>query len=352
MIAGIKRVDLRKLSRRWHVVYNEQGKPVEQYSVADKSTYYRLQRELAAVGRDALEDFTLWQVLELGRSEGSAARASAVVWVALYSTGANPIERVADPTMNWYYRVQLRSYINRLAAWILGDADADPEDRTWARDMITKLASVPLKQSKKPKKAKKKTPNTPPITPHDLSVLHEVVERRHKRHGFLRPWAKPVMSIMLKTAPGIASELCYIERDTLLDALTEHDDQGKTGALPLWSRRKKARLIPVALIEDELRTLAAWPADWGTISDIIAPRANHRTTYAAAQIRKELKETFAEAGIEWIPSRSIKALKWGAMLEVFKRTKDLVTIQQVFGVSVEHLKRFSCFDVEVDKSTS
>jgi hypothetical protein len=349
VISDLQKVNLRKLAKRWKHTYDEQGKPVESYMVVDRSAYYKLQRQLAAVGREVLEDFRYWQVVELGLTEENAKRTAALVWVALYSTGSNPIERVADDKLNWYYRVQLRSGLSRLVAWILADEDMAPEDKAWARELATAMAAVPLRKAKP--KPKPRDPKATPLTEDDFAVLFEVVERRHKRHGFLRPWARPVIRLLLKAAPSISSELLYIERDTLVDALTDHE-HGKTGAVPLWRRRKKARLVPVPLIEDEVRTLVNWPADWGTLVDLIAPLHKDRMNQATNRVRQEVRAVFEEAGIPHEGVRTYSAMRWGAIISTFKRTKDYVTVQQMFGVTIDRLKEISFLQLDESEGES
>jgi len=333
----IPRVSLEELSKTWKVRYDEDGKPLEKFAVVDKSRYYKLQKQLAKVGRELLEDFRLWQITELGVTDANARRALSVAWVALYTTGGKPVERLYDEEVSWYAKAALQSALRRLTTWILSDDDASFEDRSWARQVISEMTLLPPGTIPPPRDPKKVKPKKPPkkrfmLSDDDLLVLNEVIDRRHKREGYKRPWARLVCRLLLHTAASKA-EIVNLEKEQVVKALAEYDADPRRGAISLWRRRARARVIPVTLIEGELRDLAAWPIPWGTVADIIAPTVDvdRRTTTATSRFAREWHSVCKEVGMSWSGAKLMHGLREALTIRVFKQTRDLVLVQQLFG---------------------
>jgi integrase len=336
MISEVRKMNLLELSKKWKEEYDEHGLLVERREVFDKHQYYVLQHKLAKIGAEALADFEKWLVVEMGLSEEAATRTRALCWVALYSTGANPIEKLRA-NISWYYKIQLRSALGKLAAWIQSDPDSTPEDRAWARKVVNGMADTPVYSDTWTPRIPRKVRGVPKtLSEDDYVVLLEVVERRHKRQGFRTPWARPLCRIVLLAAAS-TDEVVYIERDVVLEALTDKR-QGRPAGLPLWKRGQRSRMVPLSLVEDELLTLAQWPAEWGTVADIVAPLADdNRMTTAAYYLRREWTAVCTEAGVD---RTTPQMLRWRAAHATFKATKDYVLVQQMFGIDIPKMKRY------------
>jgi hypothetical protein len=354
MIHELPKLDLMEAARRWKTTYDEHGRPLEHYQVFNKSAYRKLQREIGRAGRQMLDDFTRWQVLTLGMSETTAQGITALVWVALYTTGADPIQLLREPAgMRWPHQARLRSGLTRLIAWILEDPDTEPEDRVWARTLAKDMMHLPpppalqRRRNDPNRPPPRPPPRVAPIVEQDLLVLREVIERRHNREGFRRPWARPVVGLWSASAAS-AEELVYVEQGGVREALQEYEQTG-VGGLSLWGKGKKARVIPAFFILDELRVLANWPAEWGTLADIIS---NGSLVAAAARVRKEVRETFIEAGIiergdkkARIPHKNYRR---ALAAHCYRRTKDWVTVQQMFSLDYVAIKRFVTLPTDVE----
>ena len=338
MISEIRRVNLRESARQWQTEYDEYGRPVEQHLSQDYSRYCTLQRKLAAVGRELLDDFRLWQVTELGILNSTALRTVSLVWISLYTTGANPMELIEGDKMSTFMRKHLTSGLRRLVAWMLSTRDTTSEDRKWAQQLAARLEAYYHNQPRKPRKPRVRPKGPEPMSEDDLMVLHEVVERRHKAFGFRRPWMKPIMKLILKTGLGRATVLT-LEREQVVEALAQHD-QGKPAAISIWRKhdRSMTRLIPVPLVEEELRTLTNWPADWGTVADLVAPASQtpeNRASTSLRNLRVELRAICEQAGLEIF---DYYRLRRTLILITFRTTRDYLGVRQMFGMGMKELR--------------
>ena len=290
----------------------------------------------------AVKPFRRWLERSRGYNSGTADRLSHVAWLAIAQHPADPTRKLLDDNLAYPQKTDLRTALRQFASYLLQAPKSSPKEQEYARYIINTMSLIPLRDplAITSPSAGKDQKSTDPMPEEDVVRFLEAVENRHIREGARHPWARPLFRMAALVGLVESPLIVQIERTSIHEAVMD-EDKGKKGGLTILSRKSRSRIIPVSLVEAELRALALWPIPFGTIADLIAPRVDYPAVTAQQKFRTELAATAKEAGI-FEPRRTAYALKRAALLRLYREHKDLIQIQAVFGTTIRGLKKMEC----------
>lgn len=303
----------------------------------------KLTGQVAKQAQTAIKPFQDWLERSQGHNATHAAHLSHTAWLAIVQHPANPARRLLDEELAHPQKATLRTALREFASYLLQTPKSNAQEQAYARRIINAMSVIPLRDpltviSHSPRKKGPKA--TDPMPEDDVTRFLEAIETRHIREGSRHPWARPLLRIA--TLVGLVEPhlVVQIEKKSINEAVID-EDQGRKGGLTVWSRKSRSRIIPVSLIEAELRALAYWPVPWGTVADLMAQGTENPSVAAINRYRAELAATAKEAGIFQL-HRTALALKKAALVRLYKEHKDLIQVQAVFGYTIRGLKKMEC----------
>lgn len=343
--ADIRPPDWDALTMRYVEVTQPDGSTMK-VGYPDHEKRRALERKLKAQGTALLDDFVNWQVVDRGLEYKKARRGAGLVWMLLMHGGGDPVAILRRRQLAAVRRYELRGALSRFCSWILQDEDASLADQQWAKRIILDVArTVPRSRTAKARTgdvmslAHRYVPDEvrSPLTllPEHIDRLILAAEEYHQEDGYRRPWARPILRIWLQTGVPYTF-LRFLTYERTADALRRFDAADPTAAVQIWCRakssryRQPSRLIPVALIEPELRVLHNWSMPWSTLTDIAS----------GPIVTQAEKEVVRRSGV--VPPETTlyawrRAIHLAAIRRLFRLTGDILLCQHVSGMRVSAL---------------
>ena len=302
------------------IVYNDQ---VVKFGTPDNKELNRLLKEFQANGAKALKDFESWLIKYDGCTEEVAIRHRRWVWICLVlthdeSTNTSDLALILDNTA---YSVSSMSLLKAaLRRWGAYMQDAN---------LLTQLH---LHRRATRNEHLKKVKIPPKYEPYSDEEWKAILKSQNKWNQDPRyPWAWAVLGLLIKAGLRVNSELVFITRDSVVQALD-------TKALRIWSSSNHGRVIPTNLITKELQALIAFPANWDRLADLIAPVAkpDRRGAKATKKIYPLMHELFEDAGIKRDPKNTrlvYNRLRFTVALKLWQETENLIAVSNFLGYS-------------------
>lgn len=292
--------------------------------------------------RRKLEGFQRWLVRGSGLAEDRAdvnvALVCRAVWEASQEGEGDPLDHLANPMLSKPSYSQLKAALKRYYTWQLVRKSSSDAEKASARRQLGKLAVM---RGPGGLLQRQRGHPTVPLPQEQFRKLMRSLPAWCKKMGPRWPWARGVLGIRLKAAPLIRSELVWVQRSDLVRARV---DGPKWGTIQLWRKTKRAprsKIIPLALIEEEVDFLTDWPWEWGTLADLVAPTTRKRSRGAkAANLIGQATQAFVEdtTGIRLGPNDT-PSLQWATYVWLLKWLKgDWLSLARISGVSETRLR--------------
>lgn len=298
-----------------------------EFPAPDRELLVRARRTVGAAGREALEDFSTWLVEEEGLTPQTAERYAQYLWQAVIATGGRPLQQMERADITVSTKNAIRAAVRQFGVWQNdGELVADVENKRIRRLLKDRRNSKPEKV----------------VQPLSDETLHAFMGALNADRGNpRRPWAWPCISIMVKLGLRARSDLCSgISKQAV--------DEAVSGApLVIIGKRGTRRVVPSSIVHDELETLAAFPYQWGTVADIVAPASDpkNRSNAAYTRIRKAIHEYAETADIDPRELRTHR-LRHTAALRLYEASgHDIMLVAGFLGhASIETTKNYLAKD--------
>jgi hypothetical protein len=334
----------------WHETTTMEGKAIR-VGTHTKTSLLQAQKDRIKRGKNVIEPFTEWLITHYGIQRPYARQQATLAWSVYEETHGNPVSIIQhDITVSYYNYIKIRSALSRFATWISTREDGSDSTRQIGRRISNELLRLPRRGRQThllPDPRGAFLSKNVPYSHTEETNIYIAVERIKEKYGSRWPWFWATIRIYLRVR--VTPEmLVHMKRSDAVYALQRHL-AGEVAGIPLWSRRttKRAnaggtRTIPVSLIKDELLSLVYWPYEWSTLADLIAPRIppERRVSVATRRVKARFKDVIKESGVPWDSHNSNIRIKYTAMRRIYEETKDLLLLQQIFGVNAARLKRF------------
>ena len=284
------------------------------FTALPASVLLKARKRLAAKGREVMQPFREWLIEETGVGDTTANAYCLYVWNALIVTGGEPMKQLHRTDLSYNTKNIMKAAFKRFAAFT-GDTA-----------LFTDLASHKTTRLIKDRKKTKPTKVKRPFTRGEVDALLGAVNEHKDDPRY--PWAWPILRIIIKLGLRTRIDACWIEKVRVQEAV-------KVGALRIWSKREKMRVVPTRGVQEELEVLLRWPFEWEIVADIVAPGAPHdkRANAAYDKLRKRLKYYAEMVGI---PPEDMQThrLRHSAALRLYKETNhNIVAVSQLLGHS-------------------
>jgi len=330
----------------YHEHVDHETGQVQRYGVVNQARLLELRKRMAATGRAVLEPFRDWLVELEGKSDARADQVVALSWTAMWETSNRPWQKLYRTDIAWRQRLVLRGALRLFASWLLTSGDRPLVEQQFGKELLNELNKLPDARPRlRDKREAKDHPQVEPLPEEQIQQLLQQLKSRHYRVGGQYPWAHSCCSAVIKTAAKPA-ELMWVTMDQVARAYHDLED-GAEATLPIWGSKSRARVIPAALIAEEIETWHHWPAPWQVIADIVAARvtlANRRPARGGAMISQQLRAACTEIGIEHRPKALRHAIRWAGVKRLYKQYGTYLAVQQITGIPVERLRRFAWLD--------
>jgi integrase len=310
------------------------------------STKQRMSAKVRKLGMEATKPFRDWLEESEGKNPENAKNTAMLAWWAIVEHGDNPTCKLLDDTLTVVTKNSIRRALRLFASYLIQDYLSGAREKSYARLIINSLAHIRIRNPLDPT-PKVYKPSTPPMPESDIAKLLQAVETRHIREGARHAWARPMLRMSILTGLTRASEIVQIEKSAVREALLDFD-QDEPATLAIWVSKDRSKIIPVHLVEAELRSLDIWPVPWGTLADLVTPGAQDRPTAALSRYRTELKNTCVEAGVYRGQTTNISITN-AAIRRIYSKTRDLLLVQALSGVSIARLKQLDWLGDLIDE---
>lgn len=315
--------------------------------IVDRSKLYNMFRERRAKGRETMAPFVSWCVTYKGLSDANADRKGAMVFTAMWETHNRPWEKILRDDINEFQKSDLQSALKLFGEWLVLKGPT-AEDKEWGHRLLSNLGRIrttTVKRKAKPvaEGANAKKRLLRPFSEEEWEGIFEAIEDWHKVRGASRPWARNFFRFKFKIGIGhTVTPLYYLARTDILRALDELEDGKVNAVVKLWTSHTKVRLIPVRLVEKELRALVEFPAPWGILADLIIPKGvdeGMRARNSQFAVQRAWKDIMARSEgrvsneVDWFRRARLTAIE-----KAWSQSRDRLLIQAMFGLSWQSLK--------------
>ena len=311
--------------------------------------YHREIRRRAHKGKPITVPLTKWLIHKFGYADITAQTMAAVAWTLYADSRGDPVGVLRNPDFPWTNYLKARGALNKLATWMITE-HTDGEVHDLGRKILSELTALPARGPEIARARRVKiglTTKIQPLTVEEEGALFDAIERIRARYSTRWPWYWSCLRIVAKTGMR-PDDLVHIEFERTERACIA-GLRGEPAGVPIWRRRSQAALIPIALILDEIKPLVFGPQPWGTLADLISPRAKeiNRHHTATKQLRICLRKTYKEAGL--YPEGQNKTAKYHigkrvqfrALQRMWETSRDWLLLQQMSGMDLMRLKNLS-----------
>ena len=114
-------------------------------------------------------------------------------------------------------RLSIRKALSRFATWMIENAP-DQQDLDYAKGLANRIASVPFCRKIRDTQRKYDVRHkTKLYTDEEVDRIFKAVEERHVLYGARRPWARPVVRLVILSGVIGNQDFFFIEREHMIE---------------------------------------------------------------------------------------------------------------------------------------
>lgn len=311
----------------YHEMTDPRTNQVSSVGIVNKAELRELRKKRRQEGRELLAPWEAWMILDHGCADRYAKNARALVWLSLWETRGNPMQKVLDDSISKFTRQTLKSYLRMFCIWMLERRDSSPEEHIWARNLLNELAAHPLRNPRILVHTPEDRGTAARYSEQAIERLRQALVEVKKTHGVRFPGVWPVISALITL--GIERRVILAISHTDVDLAHDKTQRGdKDVVLRSWvagkGRAAVARSIPAELVLREIATWHAWPAPWANVSDTLSD------TQKSRPVLQWMTEIWHRAGLGPPDIHAMRKLRNAAIRRIMVETRDRIMVQHLY----------------------
>ena len=196
------------------------------------------------------------------------------------------------------------------------------------KEMIETLNSYDLQQELKQMKRRKasKRKVVRPFATDELAAILGVINE-WEDDADVPEWVAPSLRILITLGLRAGVDLACIERQAIVNALDDPEQE-----LVIITKGATERVLPAALVLDDLHALLAIDDTWSVLGDLIAPNAAIETQQDSSYkvVARLLKSAAEEAGLDPATVHTHR-FRHTAANDLYDKTEDILLARDFLG---------------------